>query len=232
MHKEGFMFISKIMNQIQYKLFPTEQQIMLQKWWSDGGDYKLRFNYDLNEDSIVLDLGGYRGQWASDIFSRYRCSVFIFEPVLKFANRIDQRFHKNDQIQVFPYGLGGSSRSDIIRIASDSSSVFRKSGKREKIEIVDVKDWISNNIGESNCIDLMKINIEGGEYELLDRLINTRMIDIVNNIQVQFHKISSNSLSHMEQIQSSLTNTHEPVYKYKFVWESWRRKISDNLNSF
>ena len=34
---------------------------------------------------------------------------------------------------------------------------------------------------------LMKINIEGGEFELLERLLETRLISRIENIQVQFH---------------------------------------------
>jgi FkbM family methyltransferase len=144
--------------------------------------------------------------------------------VTSFANRISERFSKNDKIQVFPYGLGGATRMEQIYIAADGSSLFKKLGNREDVEIVDVKDWIEGNLKDHQHIDLMKINIEGGEYELLDRLIEMQLIDMINNIQVQFHQVSHSSLSHMNRIQSDLMNTHEPTYQYEFVWENWRRK--------
>jgi hypothetical protein len=37
--------------------------------------------YDLNADSVCIDIGGYEGQWASDIFGRYGCTIHVFEPV-------------------------------------------------------------------------------------------------------------------------------------------------------
>lgn len=36
-------------------------------------------------------------------------------------------------------------------------------------------------------IGLMKINIEGGEYELLERMIELGIINKVKDIQIQFH---------------------------------------------
>ena len=196
---------------------------MVRKWFADGGDSKFRFNYDLDDESIVLDLGGYRGQWASDLYSRYRCNIFIFEPVGYFVEQIRARFKKNNQIEIFPYGIGGKTRSEKIHISGDGSSIFGTSKTVEDIKIVDVKEWINKKkIGK---IDLAKINIEGGEYELLDRLIETNMIGVIKNIQVQFHNISHSSCYQMEQIQKELRKTHVPTYQYKFVWENWRIKI-------
>jgi hypothetical protein len=78
--------------------------------------------------------------------------------------------------------------------------------------------------GSVEKIDLIKINIEGGEYELLSRLIETGLIDKINNIQVQFHEVTSTSLSEMHIIQQSLSKTHKPTYQYEFVWENWVRR--------
>jgi FkbM family methyltransferase len=220
------MLVKKMLNRIKSRIFPSQQQLMVAKWFADGGDYAMRFDYDLGEDSVVFDLGGYEGQWASDLFARYRCTIFIFEPVSSFAKRIHKRFQGNDKLQVFSCGLGGYSRLEKIYIDGDCSSTFRKSGSLGEIEIVDVKDWIEKNLINHRHIDLMKMNIEGGEYELLDRLIETQLINIVENIQVQFHNVSNGSRLHMERIQSALMITHELTYQYEFVWENWKRKKS------
>jgi FkbM family methyltransferase len=213
-------------NQIRRRVFPSKNDLVVRKWIADGGDYALRFNYELNENSIVLDLGGYQGQWASDLYSRYNCYIFIFEPVLTFANQITKRFNKNEKLKTFQYGLGKSTRSEKINISEDGSSVFGESGKKEQIEIIDVKTWIKKNLKNNTPIDLIKINIEGGEYELLDRLIESGLIDNIKNIQVQFHQITKNSRSKMESIQKELRRTHKLTYQYDFVWENWTRKTN------
>lgn len=195
---------------------------MIRKWYADGGNYKMRFDYDLNEESVALDVGGYQGQWASDLFSRYRCNIYVFEPVSDFAERIRTRFLHNDKIKVFSFGLGGSSRTETIYISKDSSSIYGGNTDCEQTKIVDVKDWICDQ--GIDTIALIKINIEGGEYELLDRLIETKLVEKIDNIQVQFHNISKESRIQMERIQQELRKTHKPTYQYEFVWENWTRK--------
>jgi FkbM family methyltransferase len=213
-----------ILRQLRRRFFPSEQQLMARKWRADGGDNAMRFNYDLDESSVVLDLGGYEGQWASDLFARYRCSIYIFEPVKSFAARIRERFSRNDRLQVFTCGLGATTRSDEIYLAADGSSKFVSAGNREVMEIVDAKDWIGMHFGENPRIDLVKLNIEGGEYELLERLIETGLIANIRDIQVQFHDIAPDSPARMQRIQAALMKTHEPTYQYRFVWENWTRR--------
>jgi FkbM family methyltransferase len=214
--------IKKIANRAKKHFFPSSHRVNMKRWKADCGDRELRYNYDLNEDSIVFDMGGYEGQWASDIFARYRCNILIFEPVSNFAEQINKRFCKNDKIKVFQYGLGAYSRNEKIHLSANGSSIFGTSLNCEEIRVVDVKEWMDN--GSVEKIDLIKINIEGGEYELLSRLIETGLIDKINNIQVQFHEVTSTSLSEMHIIQQSLSKTHKPTYQYEFVWENWVRR--------
>jgi len=211
-----------LLNTIRVKFFPTPQQRALSDYYADGGDYELRYHYDLNEDSVVLDLGGYKGQWTSDIFSRYCCNIYVFEPVASFAERIQNRFVRNKKIIVMPFGLGGSSQKATISVVEDGSSLFRDSSDREEVEIVDIATWIRSK--GITRIDLMKVNIEGAEYDLLERLIETDLIRIVTNLQVQFHEISPDSKIRMERIQDHLRKTHFPTYQYTFIWENWAIK--------
>ena len=215
------VIIRKVAKRLRSELFPTEHTKMFRKWCTDGGDEKLRFDYNLNKNSLVVDLGGYQGQWASDIFSRYLCNVLVFEPVSEFAKQIKTRFSKNSEIKVFQYGLGGSTRDVSISLCGTGSSVFRNSTEKENVTIVDVYDWFSSNRIEA--IDLMKINIEGGEYELLERMIETGLISEIGDLQIQFHNIALDSENRMLAIQGALEKTHGLTYQYKFVWENWTR---------
>ena len=61
------------------------------QYYADGGDIRFRFDYELAPDSLVLDLGGYEGQWASDLYARQRCRIDVFEPVARFAAAIGAR---------------------------------------------------------------------------------------------------------------------------------------------
>jgi FkbM family methyltransferase len=216
------MNLRKLIKRVNQEMFPTAHQKMVKKWFSDGGDYKFLFDYDLNKDSIVLDLGGYEGQWASDIFSRYQCWVKVFEPVKAFSENIRRRFENNSKIEVFNFGLAGSTGKAEIGICADGSSLFLKSDQTEIIDLLDVKDWFD---GFGNIsVQLMKVNIEGGEYNLLERLVETGLISRIENIQIQFHDIEKESSDRMNKIKESLSITHTPMFQYKFVWEGWTLK--------
>lgn len=216
-------YITIVLREIRKRVLPTKFDRTVERWKKDGGDDQLRFNYELSENAYVLDLGGYRGQWASDLYSMYRCKIVVFEPVNAFANYIEKRFKRNLDIKIVRCGLGGKTRDERIAIAADGSSIFRKSDSFETIRIVDVVDWLNDeNIA---FIDLIKINIEGGEYELLERLISSRKINMIRNIQVQFHDLSSDSETQMEKIREQLSRTHKSVYHYKFMWDSWSLRV-------
>jgi len=94
------------------------------KWHKDGGDFEMRFNYSLNENSIVFDLGGYKGNFASDLFSRMPCNIYIFEPVKQNYLIIKERFKLNNKIEAFPFGLSNITKSTIMEIKDDSSSTL------------------------------------------------------------------------------------------------------------
>lgn len=214
--------MNKLMKKIEKKRFRRERKKLIRKYYADDGETKLRYAYDLNPDSTVLDLGGYEGQWASNLFSRYLCNIYVFEPVTTFAKAIEERFIHNDKITVYPFGLGGATRTELIHVDADGSSTMGSSTDVEKIRIVDIHEWLVENSIEE--IALIKINIEGGEYELLDRMIETGTLPRIANLQIQFHNFTEDARSRMENIQRELGKTHHPTYQYEFVWENWSRK--------
>jgi FkbM family methyltransferase len=198
-----------------------DYRAVVKKFYADGGDDRFRFDYPLDERSFVIDLGGYEGQWASDLYARHRCRIAVFEPVARFAQNIAARFRKNGDITVFACGLGGASRTETIYVHGASSSTEKKQAESEQIEIVDVKQWFEDHSVET--VHLMKINIEGGEYELLERLVATGLIGRIDDIQVQFHNFVPDAAARMEALQNAMRVTHTPTYQYRFVWENWRK---------
>lgn len=191
-------------------------------WVRDRGSETLRLDYDeLTPESVVFDLGGYRGQWASDIFAKYRCAIYIFEPIPYYADFIERRFKKNDRIHLCRYGLANRSETIPISVREDASSIFGKA-KGLEVKIVDIVTCLEDlKIGE---IDLMKINIEGAEYDLLERLIEKDLIRRFKNIQIQFHDFVENSEARMKAIQKRLAETHSVTYEYRFIFENWKRR--------
>jgi FkbM family methyltransferase len=225
--KETTGFLKLISGRIFQKNVFSEDSSSIQAsrvkpWLKDNGDKTHRLNYDLNENSVVLDLGGYEGQWAADIFCKYGCTIHVFEPLKRFANNIEKRFEKNSKVKIYQYGLSKTNTNEKISISADSSSTFKTGQEAEEIQLIKIDDFLfGSNIKH---IDVIKINIEGGEYDLLEHLVNSERILIFENIQVQFHDFVPMARERMYAIQYKLRETHFLTYQYEFVWENWRLK--------
>ena len=102
-------------------------------------------------------------------------------------------------------------------------NLYKDKKEFEKIYLRSYQSFI--NEYEIDKISLMKINIEGGEYELLEYLTNQqKFLERIENIQVQFHDFESDSKKRMKNIQNILSRTHYLTYQFEFVWENWKLK--------
>jgi FkbM family methyltransferase len=224
---KGFRKVAYVANRLAARVSEEdlpENTIQFQRcipWFRDQGDKTLRLKYDLTEQSIVFDLGGYEGQWTADIFSKYACTIFVFEPHLVYAQNIRNRFSPNPKIKVFDFGLSDVDKKLSLNLSSDSSSLFKRGDQEVEVELRKASDFMTAHA--MHTIDLMKINIEGGEYDLIDHLIASGFVQHIKNIQIQFHDFVPDAEVRMKKIQSTLSKTHVPTYQYEFVWENWRR---------
>ena len=205
--------------------WPVSSEI--KRWYSENGDHTHNIDCDLTEDSIVFDVGGYSGEWAGQIYNKYNCTIYIFEPVKEFYDNIVKRFKGNDKVKVFHIGLGDKTYTTDIKITSDlvGSSIHRETGltgKVESIEIVDIIEFIKEHKLES--IDLLKLNIEGEEFPLLEHLIENNKLNLFNNLKIQFHNFMEFAEERKNNIRTHLQKEFNLVYDFFFVWEGWTIK--------
>ena len=95
-----------------------------------GYSEELRLTYGLTPDSVVLDAGGYRGDWASEINRRYGCAVRVLEPIKSFYRQIVDRFAGNHRVQVYNFGLGGVPGTADFGVQNDSTGKFAGATER------------------------------------------------------------------------------------------------------
>jgi len=209
---------------LRKRCFPSGRELVVRRWKNDQGDQTLRLKYTLDARSVVMDMGGYRGDWAHEIHQRYGSQVHVFEPVRSFADAITSRFQGNSAIHVHPFGLGSLTRQESIDLSADASSMYSAGSQTETIELVEAFEWMTDQ--NINYVELMKINIEGGEYELLEHMLDKDLVSRVDNIQVQFHDIASDSEARMDSILQRLSKTHGPTYQYRLVWENWQKNAA------
>lgn len=187
----------------------------LADWYRDKGDETFNVDYPLTEDSVIVEVGCYEGLWSSRMAARYNCFIHNFEPVSSSFITASNLFRGNRKVSMFNYGL--SDKKEKVRFAViDDKSRPGDAEKTEEVFLRDVADVITYPV------DLININIEGGEYTLLPRMLSTPVAELCRNIQVQFHDDYPGCVELREDIRARLSETHVETYCYDFVWESWR----------
>ncbi len=187
----------------------TDLPIEQLKIWQQGNWEAKRYEYDLKPTDTVIDLGAYQGEFALKIHEKYGCEVIAVEP----TSAIMPIAHK-------PW-------LTVINAAAWIEDGTRQFGGRaywttSQIEGTQVYPCFDVNKILNREIALLKINVEGDEYSLLWRMIQTGKIENIKNIQIQFHQID-NYENEYEQI--ILKETHHKTWGVDWIWENWEINI-------
>ena len=204
-----------------YKLFILKEEFTVEaaRWFRDKGDETLRVNYpELNEESIVFDIGGYKGDYAQEVYDKYGCTVYLFEPHPEFYDACVQRFLLNDKIIRLNYGLSDKNGKFMLSDCVDGSSFLNPNHQDKSGIECEVKEIVSVlKLLKVTNIDLMKINIEGGEYPVLLHMISKKVVSLVDNYQIQFHNFIDKADDLRNNIIEELQKTHMQTWCYTFV---------------
>lgn len=192
------------------------------RWKADGMEPRRMQFPGLTAGSVVLDVGGFEGNWAAAVHGASGAVVHVFEPHPGFAAAIARRFAGNPAIKVHDLALGSAAGSLQLSDDGDASSSFRKAAATVMGRVVPVRDFLTP--AAFPRIDLVKINIEGGEYDLLPALVEAGVMPRIDLLQVQFHLFEQGDIARRESIRARLAETHDCDWAYPFVWEQWRRR--------
>ena len=193
-----------------------------QRWVNANGDQTHRLDYPLSPDSVVVDAGGYHGGWTEAIWEKFKPHIFVLEPLNSYYSKIKEKFKSQEKIIVYNYGLSSKEGDFLINLDNDSSSIYKPGSGVETVKMKTFELFLQDS--GIDKIDLMKINIEGSEYELLEDIIEKGLHNRVSNIQVQFHVFIPDCNDRRKKIRESLSETHECTYNYDFIWENWKIK--------
>lgn len=142
-----------------------------------------------NPRRVFLDVGAHRGQsvraalerrWAFD-------RVWTFEPTRPCIEVLEAIV--DDRLTVVPAGWWSADTEKVVHDpgAIGASIDARKSrgGETATCAFVDAARWMSENIAPDDVVWL-KMNIEGAEVEVLDRLLTSGEIKKVSHLAVHF----------------------------------------------
>ncbi|WP_022705523.1 FkbM family methyltransferase [Pseudorhodobacter ferrugineus] len=195
------------------------------RWRADRMEpVRMQFS-NIGPTSVVFDIGGFQGDWAADIHDRYGAHLHIFEPHPAFAKEIRSRFQGNPDITTHDFALGPAEANITLPDDGNASSSFRAATRTVTGRVEPVARFFAKTA--INRIDLMKINIEGGEYDLLPALNEAGILPRIGILQVQFHLFAASDIARRDAIRSVLAKTHSCDWSYDFVWEQWSLRRPD-----
>lgn len=159
------------------------------EWY--GNEYGGFYVYPdyLNENSIVYSFGiGEDISFDLQLINTFNCKVYGFDPTPKSINWINSQqlsslFFFND------YGIGKETGMVTFYLPKNinhvSGSVFALSSLNE-LEPIDVLlKKFSDIVLNHKVIDVLKMDIEGGEYDIISSILESDII--VKQILIEFH---------------------------------------------
>jgi FkbM family methyltransferase len=196
-----------------------------------------RTTYPLDGGSVVVDAGGYMGNWCRPIAAKYGCRVEVFEPVKRFRDTIHRQEKGEADLSALlhlrPAGLSDKAEVARFHVQNDSTGAYAASPETEEVALVDVRELFAPQ-GEFapllTRVDLMKLNIEGGEYAVLGALIETGLIKRIRYLQVQWHgpvwcaAPFPGTAEMRRKLKGQLFKTHRTMWESPWVWESYELK--------
>jgi FkbM family methyltransferase len=186
----------------------------------------LRYDYPLDAESFVLDCGAYEGNFSRWIVHKYGCRVFAFEPCRKHFEVAQATLREfGDRVTLLNVGIGGETRNQALGVQGDSTGFFNVATEMQMTTIMALAPLLSI-IGAPEKIDLIKLNVEGSEYEILEHAITSGIVSRFAHIQIQWHANVKDHENLRRRIVGELLKTHDFTWGDPSFHESYNLKTT------
>lgn len=174
-------------------------------------------DWPLTRDSVVVEVGGYKGRWGLQIAERYAPRLFVFEPQ-PWAAAVCRAVLKGKAL-VLPYALGVSAGVALMGEWETDGCSLLKAGAEHQVEMVEIGATFRQLA--ITHVDLMLMNIEGYEYVLLPHMIEHGILP--QRLMVQFHEYEAGP-SATESVFALLASAgYQVAWTYGAVLTAWER---------
>lgn len=164
------------------------------KWFGkiNAGFYV--YEKHLNEKSVIYSVGvGEDISFDEELITKFNSKVYGFDPTPKSIKFIEDKKNLNSNFFMNPYGLYNFDGKIDFLLPSNSDHVSCTIGNLRAYEANEIEkvtvpvytfDTILSKIGTQK-IDILKLDIEGAEYEVLDDILNSKIE--IDQICIEFH---------------------------------------------
>ena len=150
-------------------------------------------NFEIHDNDIVVDVGSHIGLFA--LYASQFCKhgkIICFEPIKENHDMLLLNLELNNIKNVITYNKAVSKTNSPIRIYlnSDESghSMFEHQETYVDVDSVSLPQIIDEH--NMSCIDFLKLDCEGAEYEIIDNL-NKSKFDQIKKMVIEYHLADS-----------------------------------------
>lgn len=180
---------------------------------------------ELCDGDFVLEAGAYEGAWSKKVCEAKNCTVYAYEPASRAYFVAKKRTKDCEGLVLHPYGIGKQARTDVLCDRDrDGANTFGWNPENEPSETVQIRDaaeevdgWGENSIAH--------LNAEGGEVEILERLLEVGTIQRFKLVLVQWHPYDDEMRARIASIVEQMAETHD--LERRGPWIAWKRKDID-----
>ncbi|VVB50996.1 Hexuronic acid methyltransferase AglP [uncultured archaeon] len=166
--------------------------IVIKEVWSENV-YHVEAG-DIRDGSVVFDLGANIGVFSNLAASMVRCDVYSFEPQPENFGMFLENIELNKNLVkgvIHPINKAVSVSDGTIDLFVDVedggvSSTTKPVGKAVKVACVSLENFMKEN--KIASVDFMKIDIEGGEYDILFSLPKP-ILDKIKKVALEYHNV-------------------------------------------
>jgi len=194
------------------------------EFWRSGGNDLLYSNLPVTTGSLIIDAGAYKGEWSSGMIAQYGCRAILFEPVPEFFRLLKTHFKNNSLVEVYNAAIGGKDRQSLFSLLDNGTSEYRSTEPTESFtaDVFDIAKIFEKQVDDIQ-VSCVKLNIEGGEYEVLERMIEANLLIRCDSLLIQFHRQPEGYERRHSYIINELKKTHVQKWGYNFMWDLWVR---------
>ena len=231
-----FTYPLRLINYIPRKIFKLTNFFNEYRWAINDSK-----NIDKNHKVLFVDLGANLGQsykWFKKFFNHENVNFELFEPnpnCCEKLNRLPEiisgkvKLHKvaagssNTKSQF--YGIfydEGGKYSEGGSIVKEHDSYWQQVSEKNAIsvDVINFSEYVLNKKKEFDKI-IVKMDIEGAEVDLLENLIETKMIHKIDVLYVEFHsEYQSREFSNItKNREDKIINNLSKIPNLKFrIW--------------